>query len=393
MQLTTGGSVLSRKLVQLITKYENLEFAVAWATVGTEVYQVFLKNRKKIRRAVIGTHFYQTHPDVLDDFVDYDEVRFMLQPQGVFHPKAYFFWNTEKWELLIGSANLTSGALGKNSELMVHLSSSDALPGLQSQIQAQINEYWIEGEVVTRESAKSYRSLWKAQQPALRRISGSYSSGDKTKAPVHTAIMSMPWPRFFKAVKADPHHGFNERCELLNVIKDAFRNNASYSEMGLGLRKTIAGLPNDFNEHWGWFGSMKGAGYFHQAVNRNNPYLSSALDMIPLDGAVDRSHYNAYVAEFIKAFPNGRHGVGVASRLLALKRPDYFVCFDAKNKVQLCKDFGIKQSGMTYDRYWEDIVTRILDSVWWNEAKPKGEKAARVWSGRAAMLDAIFYQP
>jgi hypothetical protein len=163
--------------------------------------------------------------------------------------------------------------------------------------------------------------------------------------------------------------------------------------MDLGLRKTVAGLPNDFNDHWGWFGSMKGAGCFHQAVIENNPHLSAALDLIPLDGGVTREHYNSYVKEFIKAFPDGRHGVGVASRLLALKRPDYFVCLDSKNKAQLCKDFDIKQTGMTYERYWDDVVCRIVDSVWWREPKPTDRKAIRVWLGRAAMLDAIFYQP
>ena len=276
---------------------------------------------------------------------------------------------------------------------MVHLTSSDSPSNLRTQVQDQFRLYWQEGETVTAESAENYRSLWKAQQAALKRISGTYSGRNNGKAPVHTEIMSMPWAAFYKAVKADPHHGFDECCNLLSLIREAFERHTSYSEMGVGLRKTIAGLPNNFNEHWGWFGSMKGAGYFHQAVNQNNRYLSIALDMIPLDGAIDWSHYQSYVTEFVKAFPNGRHGVGIASRLLALKRPDYFVCLDAKNKVQLCKDFGIKQSDMTYDRYWEDVISRIMDSVWWNEPKPNDDKAYIVWKDRAAMLDAIFYRP
>ena len=48
---------------------------------------------------------------------------------------------------------------------------------------------------------------------------------------------------------------------------------------------------------------------------------------------------------------------------------------------------------MTYDRYWEDIVCRIVDSIWWNESKPTDNEALRVWLGRAAMLDAILYKP
>jgi len=205
--------------------------------------------------------------------------------------------------------------------------------------------------------------------------------------------MAMSWTQFLASVQDDAHHGFEKRCDLLKLVRTAFETTSHFQEMELGLRKTIAGLPTDFNEHWGWFGSMSGAGYYHQAVNDNNPHISMALDEIPLNGPVAREHYEAYLKEFVQAFANGRHGVGIASRLLALKRPDYFVCFDSKNKKDLCKDFEIKQTGMDYERYWEEIIERIIDSAWWNEPRPRNALAGAVWDGRAAMLDAIFYRP
>jgi len=64
-----------------------------------------------------------------------------------------------------------------------------------------------------------------------------------------------------------------------------------------------------------------------------------------------------------------------------------------KNKKALCQDFEIKQSGMDYERYWEEIIERIIDSAWWNEPRPKNPLDRTVWDGRAAMLDAIFYRP
>ena len=48
---------------------------------------------------------------------------------------------------------------------------------------------------------------------------------------------------------------------------------------------------------------------------------------------------------------------------------------------------------MDYNRYWEEIIERITDSVWWNEPRPTEALAGAVWDGRAAMLDAIFYRP
>lgn len=394
MKLIVTNADLKANLSRLMKKYENISFAVAWASAGTEIFRELIANRNRIYKAIIGTHFYQTHPDVLDAFAESNDVRFILQPRGVFHPKIYVFWSQKNWEVLMGSANLTAGALTNNAEAMVLISDADQGASLlKEDVLTLIDDYWNAARSVSKAAALSYRALWAKQQPALRRLSGQYGQTSKSKAPADSVVMAMSWTQFFDQVQKDAHHGFEKRCDLLKIVRTAFKINSHFKEMSLGLRKTIAGLPTDFNERWGWFGSMRGAGYFHQAVNENNPHISAALDEIPLNGPVSRGHYEAYLAEFVKAFPNGRHGVGVASRLLALKRPDYFVCFDSKNKKELCLDFEIKQAGMDYERYWEEIIERITDSVWWNEPRPKNVLAGTVWDGRAAMLDAIFYRP
>ena len=394
MKLITTNAELRTNFSRLTKKYPNIAFAVAWASAGTDVLKQLIKNRNRIQNAIIGTHFYQTHPDVLDVFVGSKNVRFILQPKGVFHPKIYIFWDEKRWEVLMGSANLTNGALNTNSEAMVLISDNDqGAASLKNEVLTLIDSYWDDARSVSKAAAVSYRALWSKQQPALRRLSGQYGQATKSKAPVDSAVMAMPWAKFFASVQEDAYHGFEKRCELLKLVRNAFESTKHFQQMELGLRKTIAGLPTDFNEYWGWFGSMSGAGYYHQAVNDNNPHISKALDEIPLHGPLSREHYEAYLAEFVKAFPNGRHGIGIASRLLALKRPDYFVCFDSKNKKELCRDFEIKQSGMDYERYWEEIIERIADSAWWNEPRPRNALAATVWDGRAAMLDAIFYRP
>jgi len=394
MKLITTNTELRTNLSRLTKKYQNIAFAVAWASPGTKIFEELSANRKRIRKAVIGTHFYQTHPDVLDSFIDSENVRFIIQPRGVFHPKIYIFWSEKHWEVLMGSANLTAGALNNNSEVMALISDTDqASSSLQKEVISLIDGYWNDAHTVSKAESITYRALWAKQQPALRRLSGQYGETTKSKSPMESSVMGMTWTQFFDLVRKDPHHGFKNRCDLLTLVRTAFETDKNFQKMELGLRKTIAGLPTNFNEHWAWFGSMRGAGYYHQAVNNNHVNLSKALDEIPLKGPVSREHYEAYLGEFVKSLPNGRHGIAIASRLLALKRPDYFVCFDSKNKAELCKDFKIKQTGMDYKRYWEEIVERITDSAWWNEPRPMNALAGMVWDGRAAMLDAIFYKP
>lgn len=330
---------------------------------------------------------------MLDTFHSHKKVRFVLQSSWVFHPKLYLFRNEDFWEALIGSANLTNGALRTNSEAMLlvggPIEGANKLPG---DIARLIAGYWDDAKSLKKHEAKAYRQIWEQKRAVLDRLNGQYGSGKVSRLPTESCVMSMAWPEYFKAVKADPYHGFENRCDLLALVAKAFATHDSFGEMDQATRKTIAGLPNDEESRWGWFGSMKGAGYYHQAVNNNDVHLSRALDHIPLRGTVTRSQYNRYIAEFIKAFPNGKHGVAVASRLLTLKRPDQFICLDGKNQKELCLDVGIKQTGMSYERYWDEIIRRIMDAPWWNVERPNNKIEGDVWGGRAAMLDAIFYE-
>lgn len=394
MKLINTNKELRNNLLRLVKTYPNIEFAVAWASTGTLVFEQLIEKRFRIKKAVIGIHFYQTHPDVLDAFVGTKNVRFILQPNGVFHPKIYIFWNSTYWEALVGSANLTLSALTNNTEAVILISSSDeSTPFLKEEVFKLIDRYWLDAVPMDKTKALKYRASWQRRQPALGRLSGQYGKSKVSKSPSDSSVMSMSWKQFLSGVKKDQYHSFDERCKLLQLIQNAFAQHADFSSMEVGLRKTIAGLPNDFNRRWGWFGSMKGNGYYHQAVNNNNRHLSLALDRVSLQGPVSRSQYEGYLEEFIKAFPKGRYGISTATRLLALKRPDQFVCFDAKNRAALCKDIGIKQTGMDYERYWDEIIERIMDSPWWNSPPPHNEKEKIVWNGRAAMLDAIFYCP
>ena len=85
MKLISSNRRLVSRLTRLIENHFEVTFAVAWASSGTSVFDLIQRYPSKIKRAVIGTHFYQTHPDVLDTFQGKPNVRFVLQPSCVFH--------------------------------------------------------------------------------------------------------------------------------------------------------------------------------------------------------------------------------------------------------------------------------------------------------------------
>jgi HKD family nuclease len=125
MKVITSNKKFEKLLIRLIDKHEHISFAVAWASAKTQAYTALIEARGKISTTTIGIHFYQTDPDVLDRFIESEQVRFIAQPGGVFHPKVYFFSSTKGWDAIIGSANMTMGAMKKNQEMGIHISHAD----------------------------------------------------------------------------------------------------------------------------------------------------------------------------------------------------------------------------------------------------------------------------
>jgi HKD family nuclease len=392
MKLLSTSNLLRTELLRLVGQYSNITFAVAWASASTDVFKNLTQKKQNILNSVIGTHFYQTHPDVLDEFVDSQSVKFVLQPSGVFHPKVFLFWDDNHWELIIGSANLTVGALGANTELCMLITDGDAQDHLKNEVITIIKNYSKGAHTISRKQAENYRNIWMVKTPQLKKLAGIYGENVAKLTPIDSSVMSMSWRQIYELMRQDKIHGFNARCVLLDKIQKEFQRTPHFIDMDLEIRLAVSGLRSSFVKNSEWFGSMVGAGVFYSAVNNNNIHLSKALDNIPLTGGVTRSNFFDFIQEYCKAFPKGRDGIGTATRLLALKRPDVFVCVDSKNKKLLASNFGIKTSGLNYESYWDEIIERILDSPWWLEPEPRSENERQAWNGRAAMLDAIFYE-
>jgi len=393
VQLITTNTALRSHLSRLIKKYPNISFAVAWATSGTDAFTQLLANKHKITKAVIGTHFYQTHPDVLDSFTDSATVKFMLQPTGVFHPKVYVFWDDKGFEAVIGSANLTKGALNTNAEVSTLITHEDS-PSLKDELLKVIDGYWTAAKRVDQAEAQRYRNIWTAKQPELLKLVDQYGSTPPTKSAMQSKVMGMDWPTFLAEIHKDKTHGFDDRLDLLAQVRKSFTSHPTFNDIPIDTRLGIAGLRSKSLKHSEWFGSMVGAGVFYKLMNSSEPAFSQALDFIPPTGTVTKDQYQAFITEYLTAFPNGRDGLGTATRLLSMKRPDQFLCVDGANLRKLADDVEIRRADkLDYDRYWDEVVVRLMDSPWWKSPPPKAGKDLQAWQARASMLDAIFYEP
>ena len=392
MKLISASVELSKQLKRLIKSYPYIAIATAWASAKTDVFDALVQNNDRIVHAIIGTHFYQTDPDVLDQFVGSTKVKFMLQPDGVFHPKVYLFWSEDAWEVIVGSPNLTVGALKMNTELSILITSDDNQPELKSEIIDVIKGYWADAETVSQDEADNYRRLWKLKLRDLKRVADNFGDKKTSKPAVKSNVMSMDWGSYLSEVKKDKTHGFDARLEMLRAVREQFVQHEHFNDIPFDARRGIAGLESETIPNPKWFGSMTGAGTFYGLINQEHQAFSLALDEIPLEGPIHKEHYDRYISEYKKAYPSGRDGIGTATRLLSMKRPDVFLCVDSKNLDKLAKDVGMVKAGLDYERYWEEVVLRLRASPWWQPPEPSNATEKAVWKARAAMLDAIFYE-
>jgi hypothetical protein len=401
MKLITTHKKLNSEFLRLMNDYNEYHWATAWAGIDSEVFDLLVKNTSRIKKMVVGIHFYQTHPDFIEAFLNHKEVKFFHQPDGTFHPKMYLFYNDdENWEMIIGSPNFTRGAFGHNTESSLLVSSKDfgASNVLKDTIKF-IDKQWHQAKYFEAGELMGYYKTWENQQSAIKSLSGTFSSRSRKPKPIHLAkVITRTWEEYVEKVKQDATHGLEKRFELIDFAQDCFKKKSHFKDLSVWECKTIAGLPTDSKYkpenaqdiEWGYFGSMKGRGDFHHEIIEQNIHLSNALDEIPLNSQITHQHYKRFIKEFEKVF-TGNY-VGTASRLLSMKRPDVFICFDSKNRSELCKDFEIVQSGMDYDRYWKDIIERIFRSEWWLNPKPKNETERRISDARVAFLDSIYYE-
>lgn len=401
MKIILNPINLRTEFARLLQNYRHYYWVVAWAGQAFDLVEELTANSHKIEKMVVGLHFYQTHPDFIQTFIEHPKVKYVRQTDGTFHPKFYLFYNDERdWALLTGSANFTNSAFHKNTEASVLIESTDQANGrFLQEAMAFIDNCWQAASNFKQEELEQYRSIWKNQQTKIKSLSARYGgTGRKRQTAgrsIHTIpVLNMTWPEFIQEVRKEGTDRLEQRIKVLEVPRDAFRGVNHFHEIRLEERKFIAGIPNRLfpkeEVDYGYFGSMQGAGTFKKHIIENDERISKALDQIPFSGQVTRQQYENYVDIFSSAFE--KKYIAPATRLLAMKRPDIFICFDGKNKKGLCEDFEITQSGLNFDRYWTEIIERILDSNWWNNPQPQSEEERKISAARAAFLDAIYYE-
>lgn len=386
----------------LMKKYSEFHWAVAWGSL-TNTAKDFLKNEAKFRDVTFGIAFSQTDPDLIDMLIGVKAAKVVQKfPGGTFHPKIYGFRSANEAAAIVGSANFTFGGLGSNCEAAVLITGSSDAPFFRDLFKFTAASA-KQGVTVSPEFAAAYRV---SHQRAARMPKPAHNPVEDAlkinAAALSAPLVTMDWAEYVHEVRAAKHHDVDDSLQLLRIAQKWFASVPSFADLSTGRRQAIAGtvvnkteraLPDE-GQDWGWFGSMKGMGDYANLINNNDPHLARAIDSVPHKGIVTKQHFKAFVKHFEKAFQNSERmgGYATASRLLAMKRPDVFVCICKPNIVQASERMCFSRTTLALEDYWDKVVEVIRLSDWYNVEKPDSAEG-ELWESRAAMLDAIFYRP
>lgn len=388
-------------LMALIESCDSMQWAVAWATENA-VFEAAMKNSSKFEHFVVGTHMFQTQPEALEQAAGLSAAAVIPPTGDLFHPKVYLFRNGRHIRCVIGSPNLTSAAMSRNVEASVLLDGSLDDAAL-TQLSRFVADAWRGAERITQEFLYRYRHQYAAKATAREELTKFADVRQPSKSNTKRAPHDMTWAAYLVQVRSSSHpsaHLFKERLGVLAKARALFATGIPYAKWSEDDRKLVAGTLGRKKSQqpgvdYGLFGSMGASGTFANLVIEAPKGLSDALDFIPLMGAVTQDDYDRYCEAFIAAFDqDGRvGGLPTATRLLAIKRPDTFVCIDSANRKDLCEHFGVSPSTTNLENYWQRIIEPMHGDAWWRHPQPRNAADAEIWLGRAALLDAIYYTP
>lgn len=401
MQISlVNAASTARKLSALIRKHDIISIAVAWGGI-TGVAETLLAHSEKFESVLLGVDFSATEAALVDCLVNVPNAYVAKNRPGCFHPKIFYFETGDKAEAIVGSANFTKGGLGQNFEAGVHAKGATDNPFFV-QVRSQIKAYAPLRLAITPELAESYRRQAKTAAGKPRPKSPILPDDRKEWARVNSPLATMEWPEFVKLAHRDKYHDFEKRMKLVRAIQQIFSRTPSFAEVSATEAKGIAGVlgKNEAEAEgladldWGWFGSMGGAGTFAELIGLEDGALAAALDAIPRRGDVTEAQFNDYVAAFTAAFSKSSRvaRLGPATRLLAMKRPDVFVCVNGGNTPGLAEALSFAPTTIKLENYWGRVIEPIRQAPWYTAERPTGPDT-ELWDARAAMLDAIYYRP
>lgn len=390
------------KFNELIDQSREVYIVSAWVTRIDDVLERFVKEPSKTLNLILGLDKYITDPSIFDFAQRYKNINVWVpkkskEPkEGIFHPKMYIFsLKNGKTKALVGSMNFTNSGLGRNSELLIEFDNAEKL----------IEEFkkLCDGscEEPKKERINKYRSQYLEIEKSRKELDSKINQAKKESRKYLNYIYPETWEDYVKSLKECSQQIENNETFTLGDDDDQWT-------------KTIEDAANIFSEEekkkkWTKYktilygtggcyrlfgGAPVGGKNFINDANHRKKVLSilksfrdeNFSEKTPEEKLEIVLHY--YDRLLVEGKGKGI-GPAIASRFLALVRPDVAVSYNEKSKEYFCnlRELG---KGVKGDREgYKQALMFVYNQVWYNSPEPKNQKS--IWQNRAALIDIIAY--
>lgn len=374
---------------------DELHLAYAWAASSSGKAEHWkLLPLERVKRAIIGVHSAQTEPAVLRELRARNVLRVIPDTSGVFHPKLLLGIKGDEVQVIVGSSNFTAGGFSGNTEVNIMLRGSADIEVL-AKLTSFVDEQWRHPRTFTPDDAwfTRYEQLY-ASRPRPPKLGDTKN----TVKEIHVAAdLAIDWPSYVDLIGRQERRALSNGWEIhvfdhaegsylqeVEACGVAFRAASAFEYLSLDDRKLIAGWGGGST---GYFGRMVGAGYFKNLTAEGPKNVSRFLNAIPLIGLVTLEDARS----FLRGVTNlGGVGIGAATRLLSMKRPDLFLPANNANQEKILTIFGRRAD--TVEKYL-GIINEVWSYPWFAATEPDDATDHRIWRARVALLDAILYEP
>lgn len=411
MTLLTEETLLAA-LAEALASADSVDVAVAWAGPGKAISRILdFAHRSPGRvRAIVGIAGNATYPRVLKDLHGCAQLR-IPSSSPLFHPKLFLFRNGAKATAWVGSANLTRCGFEQNRELVSIVADDGSYT-------RWFDDWWNALNPDPSEAIDRYAAVWK---PPSRPGGGDGTRVDPIVKPVEDYEFRdllgsiSDWSSFVQALKVASTY-WNERYGVtvdgevrswLNTVTlgNEIVRRRSWEDLSKYEYQLLMGIEVDVDgvsAAYGLLGSMKGAGdaknVFNEASKQNlsiRKRIRAALQPV-IDA--DSSSFREAALDFIRIV-EGLQGFsgGVATRLLALARPDLAVSVnkgsrDALSEWSRLPKTTLSKSGSgTRGKSYASLLDFLAEQEWYANPTPRGTYERGLADARAALLDCLVY--
>ena len=370
----------------------KIDLATAWATSNQGLRALQDRTTAPEVRTVVGLGDYLTDPDALRDLACMGELR-KFTGSHLFHPKVYIFGGSGKSVAWIGSANFTDSGFGMNEEILFEFSDTKA-------VQKWFDNLWERSVRLSKQDIDVYAEKRKANPPPPRRRHmdpDDFNQLEQVTRPLEFLKKVDGWESYVRALrKCDwwwrrdhPYSVLGEPCswyETIRILNDLVKQD--WSTLSGYDKRRLLGLTND-EPHWGLLGSMRGPA-LKTVFGPNQNEIQNAVQAII--GADDAGFPNVGIKAYRTLTDVKGVGPGIATRLLALGRPDRFVPLNSASSKGLAKSFDLSPSTLGKPKNYGRLLQEIYRRKWFCAQRPSDAHDNAIWRMRVALLDCFVYE-